>query len=229
MTRPPLVSEAPPSRLVRFNLVDWREISRARIGIGILAALALIGSLLAANWVTTDYGFIPVGFGFESTAGTLFAGVMLASRDAVQDALGRLFVLGLILLGTVVSFAVAAPAIAIASAVAFLTAETLDFAIYTPIRARAKFGNRRWAVAVVASNIVGAITDTVVFLGIAFGLAAIGPALPGQIVGKMWATVAYLLIGAVLAHLYRRYRSKRQDAERDRLAETYADEAGWVR
>ena len=205
----PLLPLPPKSRLAEFNLVDWKEISRGRIGVGIAASLILIGSLLAANWVTTDYGFIPVGFGFESTAGTLFAGVMLASRDVVQDALGRLFVLGLILIGTVVSLAIAAPAIAIASAVAFLTAETLDFAIYTPIRSRAKFGDKRWAVAVVASNIVGAITDTVVFLGIAFGASAIMPALPGQMVGKLWATLAYLVLGALAAYAWRAYRTRK--------------------
>lgn len=205
----PLLPLPPKSRLAEFNLVDWKDISKGRIGAGLTASLILIGSLLAANWVTTDYGFIPVGFGFESTAGTLFAGVMLASRDAVQDALGRLFVLGLILIGTIVSLAIAAPAIAIASAVAFLTAETLDFAIYTPIRSRAKFGDKRWAIAVVASNIAGAITDTVVFLGIAFGASAIMPALPGQMVGKLWATLAYLILGAIAAYAWRAYRTRK--------------------
>ena len=90
---------------------------------------------------------------------------------------------------------------AIASAAAFLVAESLDFAVYVPIRKRAKFGDKRWALAVVASNIVGAIADTVVFLGIAFGSAAILPALPGQFVGKLYATVVYLLIGWAVARL----------------------------
>lgn len=176
-------------------------ITRGRIAIGITAALLVMGSLLAANWVTTDYGFIPVGFGFEATAGTLFAGVMLASRDAVQDALGRWAVVAMILLGTVVSLLISAPQIAIAAAVAFGVAELLDFAVYTPIRNRSVIGDKRWAIAVVLSNIVGAFADTVIFLGIAFGPAAIMPALPGQMVGKLWATLAYLVLGWIAAKL----------------------------
>lgn len=178
--------------------------SRARLIIGIGAMAAVLGALIAANVVTTDYGFIPVGLGFEATAGTFFAGIMLAARDIVQDTIGRWCVVLLILLGTTASFLVSAPEIAIASAAAFGLAELLDFAVYTPIRARAKFGDRRWAVAVLASNVVGAFTDTVVFLGIAFGTAAILPALGGQMVGKTWATLAYLILGALLAVVWRK-------------------------
>lgn len=181
--------------------LDGSKLTPARIAVGVIAAALVLGSLIAANWVTTDYGFIPVGFGFEATAGTLFAGVMLASRDAVQDALGRWAVVAMIILGTAVSFLISAPEIAIASAVAFGVAELLDFAVYTPIRNRSVIGDKRWAVAVVLSNIVGAFADTVIFLGIAFGLGAIGPALPGQMVGKLWATLAYLLIGWIVAKL----------------------------
>lgn len=184
---------------------------KARWVVGIIAALAVLSSLLLANWVTTDYGFIPVGFGFEATAGTIFAGVMLASRDAVQDALGRVAVVGMIVLGTAISFFIAAPEIAIASALAFGLAELFDFAVYSPIREKSKLGDRRWAVAVVLSNIVGAFTDTVVFLGVAFGAAAILPALPGQMVGKLWATLAYLLIGWIAGKLLYRYMQRKAE------------------
>ncbi|HLS32615.1 MAG TPA: VUT family protein [Brevibacterium sp.] len=179
--------------------LDGSQITPARIVVGVIAGLLVLGALIAANVVTTDYGFIPVGFGFEATAGTLFAGVMLASRDAVQDALGRWAVVVMILLGTIVSFLVSDPQIAIAAALAFGFAELADFAVYTPIRNRSIIGDKRWALAVVASNVVGALADSVIFLGIAFGLGAITPALPGQMVGKLWATLAYLLLGWVVA------------------------------
>lgn len=176
-------------------------LTRTRLALGISASAVLVGALLLANWVTTDYGFIPVGLGFEATAGTIFAGFSLAARDAVQDTLGRLFVLGLIVVGTFISFAISAPEIAIASAAAFFIAELLNFAVYTPIREKAKFGDRKWAIAVTSSNFAGAVADTVVFLGIAFGSAAILPALPGQMVGKAWATLLYLLIGAIASRI----------------------------
>lgn len=162
-------------------------------------ALAFIGTILAANYATTRFGFVPVGFGFEATAGTILVGFTLALRDGIQDTLGRWAVAVLILLGTVLSFAIAAPQIALASAAAFGFAELLNFAIYTPIRERARFGDRRWALAVGSSNVAGAVADTAIFVGIAFGAAAIMPAMLGQLVGKSWATLAYLLIGKGVA------------------------------
>ena len=177
------------------------QLTPGRLAAGLIAVAVLFGSMLAANYVTTDYGFVPIGFGLSATAGTFFAGFALAARDAINDAWGRPAVVAVILVGTLVSFTLSAPEIAIASAVAFLVAESLDFAAYVPLRKRAKFGDKKWALAVVASNIVGAIADTVVFLGIAFGAAAILPALPGQLVGKSYATVMYLLIGWAVARL----------------------------
>lgn len=185
---------------------------RLRHTVAIAAITVLLGSIIAANWVTTDYGFIPVGFGLEATAGTFLAGFALASRDAIQDTWGRWAVVGVILAGTALSFAVSEPFIAIASATAFGLAELLDFGVYTPLRAKSRLGDRRWAVAVASSNVVGAVTDTVVFLGIAFGAASIMPALPGQIVGKMYATILYLAIGAVAAAWWRNRQATRREA-----------------
>jgi uncharacterized PurR-regulated membrane protein YhhQ (DUF165 family) len=107
-------------------------------------------------------------------------------------------VLAAIAVAAVVSFAVADPFIAFASALAFLLSELADMLAYTPLRARSRLGDRRWTAAVVVSNLVGTVADTVVFLGVAFGAAAILPALPGQLVGKAWATVIFLAIGWVV-------------------------------
>lgn len=180
---------------------------------GGIAAVVLITAILLANWVTTDYGFIPIGFGLSATSGTIFAGFALASRDAIQDAWGRIAVIIMILIGTAVSFGIAAAAIALASAAAFFTSEALNYAVYTPLRNKSKLGDRRWAVAVVSSNIVGAVTDTVIFLGIAFGFASVMPALAGQMVGKMYATILYLVIGALIGLLIKRRATKKQPAQ----------------
>lgn len=159
------------------------------------ALAAFVLTILAANYATTRYGFVPVGFGYEATAGTFLAGATLTARDALHDRIGRRWTTAVILACGVLSFAVADPMIALASAVAFILAELADLAVYAPLRARSSLGDRRWAVAVTASNLVGAIADTVIFLGIAFGAAAIAPALAGQLVGKGWATIAYLALG----------------------------------
>jgi uncharacterized PurR-regulated membrane protein YhhQ (DUF165 family) len=166
---------------------------------GAAAAAAFVGTVILANYLTTTFGFVPVGFGLVATAGTFIAGAALALRDVVQDALGRAAVAGAILAGAILSFVVADPLIALASAAAFLVSELADFAVYTPLRARQRFGGRRWALAVTASGVVGAVVDTVVFLGIAFGAASILPGLAGQLVGKSWATLAFLALGWVIA------------------------------
>lgn len=171
--------------------------------IGITLAAGFIVSILAANYLTDRYGFVPVGFGLAATAGTYAAGFTLALRDGVQDTLGRRWVIGLVVAGAVLSFALSAPTIAVASGVAFLVAELADFAVYTPLRARAQVGDRRWAGAVIVSNIVGAVIDTALFVGIAFGAAAVMPAMGGQLVGKTWASLVYVVLGVTVVALLR--------------------------
>lgn len=172
---------------------------RTRQKIGYLLAVAFVGSIVLANYLTTRYGFIPVGFGVTASAGTFAAGFALAFRDGVQDALGRWAVVGVIALGALVSFLVSDPRIAIASAVAVLISEMADLAVYTPLRERARFGGPQWATAVMASGIVGAVLDTVVFLSLAFGVAAVAGAITGQLLGKLWATLVFLALGATAA------------------------------
>jgi len=146
----------------------------------IAAAGGFIATILAANYVTTEYGMVPVGFGLVATAGTYFAGLAFILRDLMQDTAGRKAVLALIVAGAALSYAVSDPFIATASAVAFLLSEGADFGVYTPLR------KRGYIRAAVASNIVGAVVDTLVFLTIAgFPLRQ---ALAGQLVGKMLVT-----------------------------------------
>ncbi len=170
-----------------------------------LAAAALLGAVVAANTLTTRYGFVPVGFGLEATAGTYAAGAALAARDALQDVAGKRATVLVLLVAAVVSYLISDPFIAAASAVAFLLAELVDLAVYTPLRRRASLGDRRWTLAVVLSNLAGAVVDSVVFLGVAFGAPAVLPALAGQLLGKSYATAAYLLGGRALAARRRRW------------------------
>lgn len=152
-------------------------------------AVAFLACTLAANYATTRWGMVPVGFGLMATAGTYFAGVTFVLRDLIQDLTGRRVVLILIMWGAALSFAVSAPFIAIASAVAFGLSECADLAIYQPLR------RRGYIRAAVASNVVGSFVDTVVFLTIAgFPL---WESLPGQMVGKLMVTAA-VVVGVVI-------------------------------
>lgn len=166
--------------------------------VGLLPAAAFVSSIVTANWLTTHYGFISVDFGLlglTASAGTFAAGAALIVRDATQDLLGRLGVLAVIVIGAAVSFLVSAHAIAYASALAVLVAELANYAVYTPLRTKSHYGDRRWSAAVVVASVIGSIIDTTVFLGVAFGASAIVPALAGQLVGKAWATLGYLALG----------------------------------
>lgn len=197
---------------------------RARNQRALLGAAAVGGFLtciLAANYLTTRYGMVSVGFGLTATAGTYFAGLTFVLRDAVQDTARRMLttrryvqtyrsewaeswdrreaapsdwavaapVLAVIVLGAGLSYLIAAPFIALASGIAFLAAEVADLLIYTPLR------RRGYVRAAVASNVVGAVVDTFLFLWVA-GFPIAG-AWQGQIVGKV--TVTALVVGLLLA------------------------------
>lgn len=152
------------------------------------AAVGFLACILAANYVTTRYGMVPVGFGLVATAGTYFAGLSFVIRDSLQDAAGKRWTLAVIAIGAALSFLVADPFIALASAVAFGISEVVDLAIYTPLR------RRGYVRAAVASNVAGSFVDTIAFLAIAgFPIWA---ALPGQMVGKVAVTLVAVLIVA---------------------------------
>ncbi len=151
-----------------------------------LALVGYVATILLANWAIQQFGPVPVAPGLEAPAGVYFAGLAFTLRDLVQERLGRAFTLGAIVVGAALSAVITTGELALASGAAFLVSELLDFAVYTPLR------RRNWIGAVVASNAVGLVADSVLFLGLAFGSFAF---LPGQVVGKAWMT---LLAVAVL-------------------------------
>lgn len=158
-----------------------------------LALLFFLGSIPFANSLVSHFGLIPVGpFGLMAPAAVLAIGPAFVARDIVQERFGAPMTIGLICLGSLLSFAVADARFAIASALAFLLAEAFDLAIYTPLRKRGLIK------AIVASSIVGLIADSVVFLWLAFGDLSF---LPGQIIGK---TISMALATAVIVFWRRR-------------------------
>ena len=169
------------------------ENSLRNIGIvGWIAGAVFVACVAMANILTGNYGMVPVGFGLMATAGTYLAGATFVLRDVVDDLLGKRAVFLLIAVGAIISAFGGAGQIAVASAVAFAVGEIADYAIYRPLR------KRGYVRAAVASNIVGAFVDTILFLWIA-GFP-IWVAVPGQMVGKLWITAAVLI--AVIAVRY---------------------------
>ncbi|HQX63876.1 MAG TPA: VUT family protein [Thermomicrobiales bacterium] len=162
--------------------------------IGVIAVLGYIATVFAANWAINRFGVVSVGLGLVAPAGVYFAGLAFTLRDITQDTLGRSWVLVAILVGALLS-ALVSTQFALASATAFLFSELCDFAVYTPLR------ERNWIGAVAASNVVGLVTDSVLFLWIAFGSLEY---LSGQIVGKIWMTL--LAVGVLM--VWRRYSGR---------------------
>lgn len=161
---------------------------------GITTLIAYVATIPAANLAVTHFGAVPVGLGFVAPAGVYVVGLTLVLRDLAREATGRGAILTAIAIGTALSYLLADPGLASASAVAFAVAETMDFVIYEPLRQRGLL------VAMLASNAVGLIADSLLFLHIAFGSLDY---LPGQVLGKTWMTCAAVI---VLALLRRRYR-----------------------
>lgn len=161
----------------------------------IVTALAFLGCILAANYVTSRYGMVPVGLGLMTTAGTYFAGISFVLRDSLQDFAGRRWTLGIIAAGAVLSYLVSDPFIALASGIAFLLSEAADLAVYSPLR------DRGYIRSAIASNLVGSFVDTFLFLSIA-GFPLTHDTVAGQIIGKLTITAAVvLLVGGARAVL----------------------------
>ncbi|MFF4802321.1 VUT family protein [Streptomyces sp. NPDC001351] len=159
---------------------------------GIATLVAYVATIPAANLAVTHFGAVPVGFGYAAPAGVYMVGLALVLRDLARESAGRGAVLAAIAVGTFLSYFLADPALAGASAAAFVVAETMDFVVYEPLRQRGLL------IAMLASNAVGLLADSLLFLKLAFGSYDY---LPGQILGKAWMTFAAI---GVLALVRRR-------------------------
>jgi len=159
----------------------------------IILAGAFLSCIPAANWLIGNLGttcipngpcLIPVAPGLMAPSGVLLIGAALALRDALQEAAGRTWVIVCVVAGAILSLAVSPPALALASATAFLLAELADWAVYDRLRKRAM----AWAV--IASGLVGSVIDSLLFSYIAFGTVGFAP---GLILAKLYASLAFAI------------------------------------
>lgn len=142
-----------------------------------------------ANYAISHWGAAPVFpggphtvtlLGFTAPSGVLFVGLSFSARDGANP-LGRRWVFAAIALGAVLSYFVTSGAerLAVGSAIAFGSSEGFDWLVYTPLADRGKL-----TAAIVASNTVGSAVDSLLFLWIAFGWAAVGTFWTDQFVLK---------------------------------------------
>ena len=154
-----------------------------------------------ANWFIGNIGtecipdgpcLIPVGFSLMAPSGVLFIGLALVLRDWLQELTNWKWSVAAVLLGGLLSLLTSSPFIAVASAVAFVVAELFDLGVYTPLRQKGKH------LAVLASGVVGAFVDSLLFVWIAFGSVELSF---GTAIAKIYAS---LLVAAVLYILHKK-------------------------
>lgn len=158
--------------------------------IGLLAFIGFALTVPAANWMIGNVGacaagpcVIPVGFGLYAPSGVLMIGLALVLRDIVHEQFGVVVALAAIAVGAILSAFFAPSSLVVASLLAFVLAELADLFVYMPLRAR------RLGLAVFASGLAGSIIDSAVFVYVAFGSFDF---ILGQVVGKMWMSIAAL-------------------------------------
>lgn len=170
------------------RLKDSKRMQSSRLKLAIAVGMYVVAVVLA-NIVTARFGLVDVGFGLMVTAGTYAAGFALLTRDFVHRYGNRWYALASIAVGGGLSWVMSTPALAIASTVAFVTAELVDLAVFEPIR-----NGRGFVPAALVSNVVSAPVDTFVFLGLA-GFPITVVTVGGQFIGKViWATMIPLAV-----------------------------------
>lgn len=173
------------------QLERWAPMVNRVLGGASLAGY--VASIYMANWLLVHVGFVTVWPGISAPAGVYAAGFALTFRDLTQTTLGRKWVVAAILAGAALSYTVSVT-FATASALAFLASETADFAVFTPLE------KRHWLGAIAASNTVGLLVDSMLFLWLAFGSLAF---LKGQVIGKTEATIVAVIVLALIRCAWR--------------------------
>lgn len=161
-----------------------------------LLMIGYLAAIVVANLTTAHFG--PE---WSILNAFLLVGLVLTTRDRLNDAWGthrRRNMTLLILAGGALSYVAAitltpggipsdvVAKIALASCVAFVVSESLDWLTYAGLR------DRPWLERVTSSNVVGALFDSTLFVWIAFGFdvyiiaAQIGAKVAG---GYLWALV----------------------------------------
>ncbi|NQV57353.1 MAG: VUT family protein [Rhodospirillales bacterium] len=139
-----------------------------------------IALIVLVNWAFTVVPLVELPGGTMWPPVALVVGFVFVARDFAQREIGH-YVLGAMLVGVGISYFMAGPGIATASAAAFLISELADWAVYS-------FTRRPLSTRILYSSILGTPIDSVVFLGMVGILSVAGAA----------AMTASKLIGALI-------------------------------
>ncbi len=123
--------------------------------------VAYVTAILLLNMGFSYVPMIDLGWGFFSPMAIL-AGLVFVLRDYAQRQSGHYVLLGMGI-GAALSFALADPFVAVASVVAFLISELVDYGLYTVTK-------KPFAQRVFLSSLIATPVDTAVFLYLIEGM-----------------------------------------------------------
>lgn len=150
-----------------------------------LAVVAYIALIAGVNWAFSVIPLVTLPGGDLWSPAALIVGFVFVARDFAQRSAGHLVLLGM-LAGCGLSWLMASPSLAIASAGAFAVGELADWVLYT-------FTKRPFSQRILVSSLLGAPLDSLVFLSF------IGIASPASVtimsVSKLFgAFVVFILV-----------------------------------
>lgn len=151
------------------------------------------------NWSFANFPTVTTWDGGEWSAMSIVTGLVLVARDFAQREVGHYIFMPL-MVGIAVSFAMAPPEIAAASALAFAVSECVDWLVYTVTK-------RPLSQRVMLSCIASAPVDTTIFL------IGADMAIPGLF---SWSTlicsIASKLFGGYVVYVTLKRRERRRHA-----------------
>jgi hypothetical protein len=139
-----------------------------------------IAAIPFTNWLFAYVGVQQIGnTGYVWHPLAILVGFWLVLRDFAHKELGDRWIFAPVAIGVALSFVTSSPRIATASAIAFLVSELIDYAVY-------RWSGRPLSRRILLSSAASVPVDSVLFSGVAFGLASINPVTFGvMLVAKM--------------------------------------------
>lgn len=131
--------------------------------IGTTALLGFLATIPLANWWLTENGMWSAPLLGPIPSAVWVVAFSFVLRDLAQITLGKSWAWIGIIVGTIASWWIASPTLAVASGVAFAVSESVDALIFTPLADR-----NRFALGVIISGVVGGFLDSALFVRIAF-------------------------------------------------------------
>ena len=131
-----------------------------------LNTFVYIALVVLVNWAFTVVPLVKLPGGTMWPPVALLVGFVFVARDFAQREIGH-YVLVAMAIGLGLSYFMAGPEVAIASAAAFLISELADWAVYS-------FTRRPLSERILYSSIIGTPIDSVVFLGMVGFLSLAG-------------------------------------------------------